>query len=244
MTMLFTLAKLDARILIPIGFGVLVVAILVMAIMADRKRREGVAAWLRERGFEVLSKPSKEDRPALFAPFDGLTPLRHGAKGLRWLARGRVAGNDVIICEHAYTVQRGKNSHTVVNCCVAIPCAASWPMLTLHAESWFDRFGERLGGKPDVRVESPEFNKRWRVRCEDDGFAIAVLSPELQDFLAAADRREWWAIGGLSRGLVCVGHTRSPKPQLVAAMLDRLQLAIAAMPEQARAGLGVPASRA
>lgn len=221
----------------------IIVAVIVMAIRHEQARRKALTALLGERRFQVFEKPTREQKADAFGPFDSLGDMRNGSKGLRWFASQPRGRGELRIVEHSYTVSTGKSSHAVVNTCVAVigprgGGAAAWPLLRLAGESMFDRLGDKLGGKTDVKLDDEVFNRRWRVRCEDDGFAIAVLSPEVQALLAQADSDEWWALGG-TWNLICVGRRSPADAKALEAMLARVEAVIAAMPAEARAGLGV-----
>jgi hypothetical protein len=182
--------------------------------------------------------PDRTGKDHLFAPFYHITALRHGGKGMRWHAAARVKGRRIELLEHSYTISSGKNSQTIVHTCIAAIGSVSWPVLTLAGEGLLARFAEKLGMAPDINLENDEFNRRWRVKCDDEAFALAILSPEVQQHLAAADRSEWWVIGGPS-GAVCLGHRGAVNAQSVAKMIDSLDATLAAMPSEARTGLGV-----
>jgi hypothetical protein len=221
----------------------IVVVVLVLAHRQEMARRKALMALLAERRFNAVERPTREQKFDAFAPFEGLGDMRHGGKGIRWLASKPRGRGEIRIIEHAYTVSTGKSSHTVVNTCIAAigardRAAAGWPLLRLSGESVLDRLGERLGGKPDVKLDDDAFNRRWRVRCDDDGFAIALLSPEVQAILAQADSAEWWGFGGASN-LICIGRRGSADPKTLDAMLTRLDSVIEAMPLEARQGLGL-----
>jgi len=118
-----------------------------------------------------------------------------------------------------------------------------WPLLLLTSESLLSRIGEKLGLKADFKVEDEAFNKRWKVECPDEGFALAILSPEVQEVLKTGHAMDWWAIGGMGRSgggsMVCLGRNAVGSPKVVDEMLEHLTTVIARLPTEARAGLGV-----
>lgn len=227
---------------IVLGFAGLVGSIVVLVVAAERKRKRELFDRLRAHGFAVVEKVPAEDREAAFAPFAAIAPLRHGAKGVRWSASGRVEGREVRIIEHVYLIHTGKSSTAVTNVCIAAVGGSPWPLLTLTGESVLNRVGEKLGLGADVKLEDEGFNRRWRIRCDDGGFALAMLGPEVQRVIGGeatgGARAEWWCFGGPD-GLVCVGMRKRVDTAAVAAMLGRLGDVLAAMPEEARAGLGL-----
>jgi len=216
----------------------IIVAIIVLAARGESRRRRELFDALRARGFHVSEKPSRTELDSLFVAFDGMAPLKKGAKGLRWHATGRSGVGDIQIIEHAYTVSSGKHHHTVINTCVAVVGGISWPTLTLEGEGALARFAEMLGATPDIKLEDEAFNKRWRVKCDDEAFALAVLSPEVQLTLIAAPRADWWAIGG-PFGTVCLGRRGPTTDKSLAEMLTSVETLIAHFPPEARAGMGL-----
>lgn len=220
-----------------------VIGLIVAASVADKRRRRALVELLRQQGFTVVDDLAKHDRNALFAVFNSLGPLKNGASGLRWHAvkhsGAGAACRHIEIVEHVHTVGSGKNQQTIVNTCAAVIGGASWPLLMLEREGIWARVAERLGAKPDLKLENDEFNKRWRVRCDDESFAIAVLSPEMQELLAAVERPQLWlAIGGPS-GIVCVGTRAALKPATLGALLERVERLVQAIPAEARSALGL-----
>lgn len=240
--MLLTLARIE-----PVLFFVLIVGvvatIVVLAVAAERRRCQAIFARLRALGFTVVEKTPKEDREAAFAPFAAISHLRHGAKGVVWTASGSAGRWKVSAIEHRYTVSTGKSNYTVVNVCIAAVGGAPWPLLTLKSENMLNRLGDTLGLSRDLKLEDEAFNQRWRVLCGDEGFALAVLGPEVQRAIGdgpgtAGGKQEWWCFGGPT-GLVCVGRGQRVNAESIGEMISRLEGVLAAMPAEARAGLGL-----
>jgi hypothetical protein len=233
------LLKIDAGLVVFLcAIAVLIGVLLALMVAADRRRRRALFDALRLRGFTVTEKPDRDQREALFLNFLAVPDLRNGGSGLRWTASGRVGGRPVQIMEHSYTVHHGKNTQTIVNTCIAAVGGVSWPLLTLAGENLFDRIGEKLGMRADLKLEDDHFNKRWRIRCDDEGFALAMLTPEVQSVIGEGESREWWVFGGPS-GLACLGRRQSLDAPKLEAALVRLETVLAALPPEARAGLGL-----
>lgn len=220
-----------------VGFVAVIAVIAVLMIAAERRRIRGVFASLEGRGFAVNPKPGKEEAQRFFEPLDGLSHLRTGAAGLKWLARGRIARWPAVVLEHSYTIGTGKNRRSVVHTCAALVGDGRWPVLTLTGETLMNRLAERLGGKSDVKLEDEAFNRRWRVNCHDEGFALAMLTPEVQGVLGGSGLNEWWVFGG--QGLVCLGRVGAPSARGIEGMLARLDQVASAMAPEAREGLGL-----
>ncbi|MFN7021278.1 MAG: hypothetical protein ACK4WH_08140 [Phycisphaerales bacterium] len=213
-------------------------AIVISMIVYEQRRLSAIERELASRGFAVRLKPDLAEREQAFLPLLSLDNLKTGSSGVKWLARGRVGRHDAIVVEHAFSTGTGKSKRTVRNTLVAAPGSGDWPMLTLTGESVFHRLGEKLGAAADVKLEDERFNRKWRVRCPDEGFAMAVLTPEVQHLLGDAARAEWWSIGGPD-GIVCLGRCGAVNARAAGEMLERLEAFLAALAPQARDGLGL-----
>lgn len=213
-------------------------AIAVVMIVHERRRLSAIQRELASRGFSVSIKPDLIEREQVFRPLLHLGNLRTGPSGVKWFAQGRVGQYCAIVVEHAYTTGTGKNKRTVCNTLVAAPGSGDWPVLTLTGESVFHRLGEKLGAAADVKLEDQRFNRKWRVRCPDESFAMAVLTPDVQQLLAVAGRAEWWSIGG-PEAIVCLGRSSAADARGASEMLARLEAFLAALAPQARDGLGL-----
>ncbi|MCC6321996.1 MAG: hypothetical protein IT438_11245 [Phycisphaerales bacterium] len=235
--------------------AVVVVAVIALAVFtarAQKRKRAAVEALLAERGFvkRAFGRKEKAEREAAFKPFEWFEGLKGGAKGLGWIADGRLDGLTVVVAQHTHMVYTGGHGgHAVVNTIAAVPVGGGWPRVRLTRNSLWTRplgGGGGGGGKMLGPLESEAFNKRWRVACVEEGFALAVLSPRVQEFLSEGGAKgEWWAIGGGGEGgvegagVVCIGLAASADAAALAAMLDRLAGLVGSLPGEVREGLGV-----
>ena len=172
---------------LPTIFFILVLGLAVLVVVAvtigERKRREQVAGALKELGFDTVIKPGKPEKAAAFAPFEHLKDhLRHGEKGVRWSAAGALGAARLSVIEHSYTVSTGKSSTTFYNTVARVEAPAAWPALRLSEEHLFHKLGGLFGMK-DMQLDNEHFNKRWRITCDHEDFALLVLTPEVQEWL-------------------------------------------------------------
>ncbi|MBL8763363.1 MAG: hypothetical protein JNM07_03740 [Phycisphaerae bacterium] len=187
-----------------IAVGVLGVGTLIVAqSRAERARRAALAETLDAAGFVPVFEPSQEQRAQLFAHLAHLPNFQNAGRSVRWFARGEVDGSPVTLLEYTHVVSTGKHTHTVVLSVAAAPCPESWPLLTLKPEGFLHRVGE-IFGVHDLRLDSDAFNRRWRVSCEREDFALLALSPEAQQWLLAAPRAEQWTLGGPTHAIAAV----------------------------------------
>ena len=74
--------------------------------------------------------------------------------------------------------------------------APQWPKVRIRARRGFSRLLYRLGRRPGLVLDNARFNERFRVECEDEDFAILLLSPAMQRFLLSKTNVDWSAGGG------------------------------------------------
>ncbi len=182
-----------------------VAAIMYSAHRASKARRAKLEAALHALGFTFTGSPAKTDKPALFVPFAHAPQFSRGggASGIQWAAHGTVRGTAVHLAEHMYMQSHGKGAHPVHHTAAAVACPAHWPPLSLTREHWGHALAD-LVGMSDLQLDDAAFNKRWRLKCDDADFALLLLSPEAQAWLAAAPKSEAWHLAGGQ--LVCVWH--------------------------------------
>lgn len=171
-----------------------------VAYIADRRRKQQITALLGSLGLESSFADPTLSASEAFTRAGPMTRLRKGADGVRWHASGEIDGLAITLLEHRYMVSSGKSRRAVYHTIAATPCPPSWPTLSVTGEHLFDKIAEFFGSK-DIKVEDPEFNSRWRVKCAREDFAILVLTPEVQRFLTGLTDGTWLEIG---EGAICL----------------------------------------
>lgn len=207
------------------GMAVLVIGFTLMARRLERARRAAIVELLSGLRFRLIMEPDDDQRKAAFSTVSHLSMLRDGYSGMQWIARGFLDGRPTTIFEHRYSTGSGKSRVTHYNTVVALDAPREWPGVHLTAESMFDRLGEKLGAAPDMRLEDPVFNKRWRVKCSGDETALAILTPSVQAVLQHAHADEWWVVGN---GVLACGIGRQLKAAQVRERIERLNQIVAA----------------
>lgn len=186
------------------GFAVVFVVILILTSRAAKKQRERLAAAVAGRGGQINFDLSDDDAARALTLFPKLSELDRPLNCVKWVAALSVNGVPVTVLQHRYSTGSGKNRRTHVHTGVAVEASRRWPLLSLTREHALHRIADVMGFK-DIRLEDEAFNKAWRVRSEDESFAILALTPEVQAWLMGTlgtKRTHWeWSIG---RGSVCV----------------------------------------
>ena len=88
--------------------------------------------------------------------------------------------------DYEYTVSSGNNRQTHRFTCALLTIPAACPSLQLGHENFFTRLGDHLGLR-DVELEYDEFNRRFRVKCNDQKFAFSLLDGKMMQWLIGAD---------------------------------------------------------
>lgn len=96
------------------------------------------------------------------------------------------AGEQDSVFQYQYRVKSGDNSRTYrwTATLIALPFVA--PHLTISTESFWSK-AKRAVGMRDIEVESPAFNDRYLVRCDDERFAISLLDQEMIAWMLSPD---------------------------------------------------------
>ncbi len=192
-------------------FGVAVVVligIVTLMVMLERARMKAIGLELEAIGITLnreAGKPEKES--AWRATGSPWSKLRTGAAGVQWYAMGEVRGRPVTIIEHRYTTGSGKSRSTHYNTIAATPAPGTWPGVELSPANLFHRIGELLGAK-DFKVEDEEFNRRWRVKVDNEDFALLVLTPEVQAWAMRLPKGTMVRVG---TGVITVSRAKTLK---------------------------------
>jgi len=70
--------------------------------------------------------------------------------------------------------------------CALATISAACPRLGLAHEDFMTRLGDHLG-LHDVELEYDDFNRRFRVKCDDQKFAFSLLDGKMMQWLLGAD---------------------------------------------------------
>lgn len=171
-------------ILIPIGIIVLVfAAILIAAAVGKRRERERHDAIQRMLGLLGFRMPADAVGRAL-SPLEALA-ARPG--DTVWSAEGMAGAVPMALVEHRYTTGSGKNRQLHQHSVVSIEVPTKWPVLEVYPENFFHKIGELFGSK-DIQLEDGAFNKRFRVKCSSEDFALMFLTPEAQMLMMGWDK--------------------------------------------------------
>lgn len=97
-------------------------------------------------------------------------------RGRARTARYRMArpdGNGTVFI-YQYTTGSGKSQRTWVNMCTLVPLPFNAPHTTIGGQGFWSEVGQLVGIR-DIEVESTSFNDRFKVKGDDERFAVTLL---------------------------------------------------------------------
>ncbi len=100
--------------------------------------------------------------------------------------------------------------------------APDWPKVRIRARRSLARLLYALGRRPGIELDNSRFSAAFRVDCEDEGFALLLLNPGLQEFLLEKAGVDWSAGGGAIK-LFYRGRLRRKKIDRSIARLRRFR---------------------
>ncbi|MCP3905374.1 MAG: hypothetical protein GY715_17235 [Planctomycetes bacterium] len=178
---------------VPLGglVGVLVVIGVALAIAMKFLRRDGSPRRkAAEQAAEAHGFEHDADAdPLLHRALLPLPGIPKSGKCSRVLV-GSISDRRLRIFQHTYVVNTGQAvipvHHTAYVC-----DAPAWPEMVISKRGLFSRLAWALGRRGGLRLEHEPFNTSRRVRTDDEDFAIMLLGPEMQRFLAERPDIAW-----------------------------------------------------
>ncbi len=137
----------------------------------DGRKRQALARQMAaRRGFQIDTTQNTE--PDL--------PFSLFSQGHRRRVTFRIWRDGEAACAFQYRYATGAGNLEQVHdfSCVLAPTPFSAPHLRIDPEGMLSTIG-RMVGIRDIEVESPEFNALYRVRGDDERFAITLLDQQM-----------------------------------------------------------------
>jgi hypothetical protein len=167
---------------------VLVILVLVARWARCRGRAEKLRAWALGRDFSFI-----EADPALAGRYPSL-PFRDGGWGqqCRNVVTGRLSGRPMTGFDYSYRTSDhdgdGSSSSGVHRWQVlAVDLATPLPRVSVTRKSLGSWVAVAFGGQ-DVEIGHPEFDRAFRIRCDDEAAAAALLLPMASVVLTRDDQ--------------------------------------------------------
>ncbi len=173
-------------VLIVVALALFAIGVAVQQIRARRARVRAVVALAPRIGFTFSSADVDHivDMPfTLFSRGDG--------RRVELVVSGTHAGLPMRMFDYWYYDEasdgrgsRSRSYHRFTCGLVTIPAAC--PRLRIGHENFVTRFGDHLGLR-DVELEYDDFNRRFRVKCDDQTFAFSLLDGKMMQWLLDSD---------------------------------------------------------
>jgi hypothetical protein len=162
-----------------------------MRYAARRRRIAALFSIATRAGFEFSEQDPHDTVRLPFALFDKGDGRR--VENVMWGVRDDVATR---LFDYWYYDEssdgRGSRSRTYHRfTCALLTIAADCPTLHITREGLLTRLANAVGFK-DVELEYDDFNRRFRVHCDDQKFAFSLLDGQMMEWMMGAD-----AIGSL-----------------------------------------------
>lgn len=172
-----------------VAAAVLIIVGVVFGSIAEKKRREELAALAAGLGlrFEADADYGHDETYGQFSQF------RQGSKRYahnRMVGVTKLGGQDcrVVMGDYHYQTQGNKNqthTHRFSFVLVHLPWPGV-PGLVVRQEGVLDKLAG-VFGFDDIDFESAEFSRRYYVKSADRKFAYAVISPAMIEYLLSVD---------------------------------------------------------
>jgi hypothetical protein len=190
-------------------FG-LVAFVVVRHFKQARKRREDLALWAVQHGFEY----SQQDPHGLVGLDFHLFGLGDG-RGCENVLTGTWEGLPVHLADYWYyeddNDSRGRSSRSYQLFSVMLTkVGADLPHVRIGQENVLSRLFDKLGFD-DVQFESEQFNRRFRVHADDRRFAYQLVDARMMDWLLTPGSPHCYEVNGQ---WVLVHGKRLPPEQL------------------------------
>jgi hypothetical protein len=144
-------------------------------ILKERRSRTGLSRFGRE--YDLKAEPGGIWQP----PPDCLHMdlFRDGVyREALNVMRGHVSGRPVMVFDYRFTTDPTERRHTRRYQVALIEVPIHAPRLAMRPERFRDVLA-RWANLEDTEFESEEFNRRFRVQCEDRRFAFDVFHPRM-----------------------------------------------------------------
>ncbi len=211
---------MSSRLVLIFVVGVATVLFVAIGVRAIRRvgRRKGARTSAAEMeagrlGFAYTARGDKAFRER----FAHLPEVPRGAT-IKHVMEGHLDGRPAILFEATYVVSTGQAVVPIAHTIYTIESPA-WPTTHIKPRNLFGRLAVKLGRKPRLAMENPVFNLKVKVKTDDDDFAIALLSPQMQEFMLSKTS-VWWRIVG-SR--VCLIYSGTLKSYRMESSLQRMR---------------------
>lgn len=203
------------------GFAAFVVIVIaIVAMISSNKRRKALQEFAAAQGLVYFDGTFRVESGLFFQGdwlpgpsgwFEGLdaySPFGQGhSRRVSNLMLGEKSGLRWAMFDYVYVTGSGKHqtTHTYGILLSWIPYRL--PRLSISPENFLTRIGNSIGFA-DIQFESEEFNRKFRVTCNDRKAAFDVIHPLMIEFLMQCPMWGWQF--GYGEGLIVNSSIFSP----------------------------------
>ncbi len=184
-------------------FALVVVALVVAAgwyqYSTRLARLRAVSSVASSVGFTFTNNDADRIVDLPFALFS-----RGNGRRVELVMSGTHNGLPMRMFDYWYYVDSGRDRTYHRFTCGIVTIAAACPRLRLGNENFLTRLGADVG-LGDVQLEYDDFNRRFRVKCDDQKFAFSLLDGRMMQWLLDCEHFETVEVDG---PWVLVAHTK------------------------------------
>ncbi len=172
-------------ILLMLVVGVSLIVANVSQSRARRKRVLDLRNLATRLGFENFN-PNRDESFSMGWGF--LSRLDQGTDRYAFnILRGSYHEQSLFVSDYHYQTGSGKNTREHNLTLLMLVCQTVFPKLTLQpgGENLLVKMAEAFGLEEDIKFESAEFARTYRVQAQDKRFAYDVCNPQMIEYLLA-----------------------------------------------------------
>lgn len=198
--------------------ALVMLAVIFVTLRIGRKKKGGrklaVRSFAESAGFDYLEKcDSAFGKTVKTIP--GISPKATNRHKLT----GTVIDRAFLAFENTYMTFTGQVTIPVNHTVYTLAAPGNWSSITVSPRTQFARLARRFGFPRGLELESSQFNTMFKVKTNDQDFAIALLSPELQRFLLEKTNVTWH----VEPSRVALIYAGPMKPDRIEPSLARLE---------------------
>ncbi len=207
-----------------VGIVVVTSVVMLIVIFAVIKMKQGsnsrgvkknsAHAWAQSVGFDYVAKGDS----AFGRTVKSLPGISSGGTNKHKMT-GMLAGREFLAFENTYIIHTGQAVIPVAHTVFTLSAPASWSSIKISKRNWISRMAYKLGSHRGIEFESQEFNALFKVKAENENFAIAFLSPDLQSFILEKVNATW----KIEPNRIALIYAGSMKTSRMNASLSRLE---------------------
>lgn len=159
--------------------GAIVVVCIILALQAQKKRREAMVQVAQTLGLTYL----EQDSDYKDSEYNNIKLFNEGHSRKAYnVIGGKKENYGVDIFDYKYVTGSGKNRHIHYYsvCILIIP--QRFKSLYVRRENFLDKIAGAIGFD-DIDFESKEFSSRYYVKSDDRKFAYDIIHPQMIEFL-------------------------------------------------------------